>query len=152
MKAFKVAYPFKLTKEGNKFLVQFVDLPEAFTEGDTLEQALFNAHDVLSLVLTQRMEDGAEIPVPSSVAASLAKGAKAMLVPDASVQAALLTRLVRTHSGKKMAELARAMDTSWPSAQRLEDPRHATSLKQLERAAAAMGHKLVLSFEPTTQH
>jgi antitoxin HicB len=39
------------------------------------------------------------------------------------------------------------MQTSWPAAQRLEDPRHSPSLKQLERAAAALGKRLVLSFE-----
>ena len=48
---------------------------------------------------------------------------------------------------RSLAEVARALETSWPSAKRLEDPRHYLTLKQLEKAAAALGKKLVLSFE-----
>jgi antitoxin HicB len=138
----KIEYPFKIEREGEKYLVHFVDLKEAFTEGDTLEQAIFNAQDVLSLVLAQRMEDGEDIPTPSKKRAG-----QKTVAPEASVQAALLTRMVRENNDKTMADLARALDTSWPAAQRLEDPRHATSLKQLERAAAALGHTVVISFE-----
>jgi len=43
--------------------------------------------------------------------------------------------------------MARLLNTSWPAAQRLERPKTNPTLKQLERAAAAMGRRLVLSFE-----
>ncbi len=46
-----------------------------------------------------------------------------------------------------MSELAPALETSWPSAQRLEDPKHWPTLRQLEKAASALGKRLVLSFE-----
>ena len=45
------------------------------------------------------------------------------------------------------AELARSLETSWPSAQRLENPRHSPTLRQLEKAAAALGKRLVLALE-----
>jgi antitoxin HicB len=57
----------------------------------------------------------------------------------------LLVRRARTD--RPLADLARALDTSWPTAKRLEDPRHSLTLKQLEQAAAALGKRLVLSFE-----
>lgn len=138
----KFEYPFTLTREGGKHLVQFVDLEEAFTEGDTLEEAIFNARDVLSMVLAQRIEDGKDVPGPSA-----RRAGQKVVAPEAAVQAALLTRKVREASDKTLADLARALATSWPAAQRLEDPKHATSLKQLERAAAALGHTIVISFE-----
>lgn len=138
----KFEYPFKITREGEKHLVQFVDLEEAFTEGNSLEQAIFNAQDVLSMVLAQRIEDKKEIPDPSR----RGPGMK-VVAPEAAVQAALLTRKVRESADKTIADLARALQTSWPAAQRMEDPHHATSLKQLERAAAALGHTVVISFE-----
>lgn len=142
----KILYPFTVKREGAKFLVEFLDLEEAFTEGDSMPQAIFAAAEVLSLVLTQRMEDDVEIPAPSRP--KKVRGAMMFAVaPDASVQAALLTHLLRKAKKMSTADVARALDTSWPAAQRLEDPRHATSLKQLERAAAAMGHRLVISFE-----
>ena len=48
---------------------------------------------------------------------------------------------------RSMADLARGLGTSWAAAQRLEDPHHWPSLKQLERAARVLGKRLVLSVE-----
>ena len=64
----KDEYPYILEPqpEGG-FVVQFVDLPEAFTEGDTEEEAAINAREVLTLVLEQRLADGEAIPAPSQV-------------------------------------------------------------------------------------
>jgi antitoxin HicB len=61
------------------------------------------------------------------------------------VQAALLVRQAR--GNRSLAELARALETSWPAAKRLENPRHYPTIKQLEKAAAAMGKRLILAFE-----
>jgi hypothetical protein len=62
-----------------------------------------------------------------------------------AITAAFLIRLIRGE--RPVSELARALETSWPSAQRLEDPKHWPSLRQLEKAASALGKRLVLSFE-----
>ncbi len=135
-----IRYPASLTQEADGgFLVQFLDFEEAFTEGDSLEEALFNAAEVLTLTLDARMDEGIPIPEPSVVADAQA------IAPSAKVQAALLIR--RARGDRPFADLARALDTSWPAAKRLEDPRHSPTLKQLERAAAALGKRLVLSFE-----
>lgn len=136
----KIAYParFEPQPEGG-FTVTFPDLPEAITEGDSMEQARFNAAECLSLVLDVRMESDDSIPAPS-------EGAE-FIEPDAATQAALLVHLTREAERKSLTELARALGTSWPAVKRLEDPRHPPTLKQLERAAAALGKRLVLSFE-----
>lgn len=68
------------------WLVRFVDLDEAFTEGDTLEEALFNAAEVLTLTLEGRFAEGQPIPSPS--AAPEAR----LIAPSARAQAALLSR------------------------------------------------------------
>ena len=109
-------------------------------QGETLDECEFNGAEVLSLILEEYIESGREIPLP----AQRVKGAH-YLAPDAKVQAALLVRLAR--GTRSLAEVARALETSWPSAKRLENPRHYPTLKQLEKAAAALGKKLVLSFE-----
>lgn len=127
-------------QEPSGYFVRFVDLEEAFTEGETLDEAIFNAAEVLSGILAWRLDNGHNIPVPSR----RVKGAY-YIAPDAKTQSALLVREARGE--RSLAEIARALDTSWPSAQRLEDPNHWPSLKQLEKAAAALGKKLVLSFE-----
>ena len=136
-----IRYPaiFEEQKEGG-YCVSFPDLPEAISEGDTLDEAMFNAAEVLTLTLDGRLEEGMEIPVPSTKV----KGAK-LISPDAKTQAALLLRQAR--GTRPLSDVAAALGTSWPAAQRLEDPRHWPSLRQLDRAARACGHRLVLSLE-----
>jgi antitoxin HicB len=127
-------------QEPSGFFVRFVDFDDTFTEGASEEEALFNAAEVLSGMLAWRLDSGLEIPSPSR----RVKGAH-YIAPDAKTQAALLVRAARGE--RSIAELARALETSWPAAQRLEDPHHWPSLRQLERAAAAVGKRLVLTFE-----
>ncbi len=121
------------------YFVRFPDIEEAVTQGETIDECLFNAAEVLSLVLDHRIAEGQPIPKPSRIR-------KARLIaPDAKTQAAILIRMLR---GKRsMSQLARTLETSWPSAQRLEDPKHWPTLRQLEKAASALGKRLVLSFE-----
>ena len=121
-------------------MVQFVDLPDTFTEGHTKEEALFNATEVLSAMLAWRLDETQDVPAPSL----RVKGAH-YIAPDAKTQAAMLLRLARGE--RTLSDLARALETSWPAAKRLEDPTHWPSLKTLDRAAAALGKRLVLSLE-----
>jgi antitoxin HicB len=135
-----IRYPAILTPEQGGYVVQFTDLDEAFTEGDTLEEALFNAAEVLTLTLEGRMAEGMDIPAPSARVA----GAH-YIAPDAKTQSVLLLRQARGQ--RTLADLARALETSWPQAKRLEDPTHWPSLKTLDRAARVLGKRLVLSIE-----
>ena len=128
-----------LQKDGSWF-VQFVDLSDTFTEGRSEEEALFNAAEVLSAMLAFRLDEAQDVPAPSPKM----KGAH-YIAPDAKTQAAMLLRLARGE--RSLSELARALETSWPAAKRLEDPTHWPSLKTLERAAAALGKRLVLTLE-----
>jgi antitoxin HicB len=136
----EIRYPATLeTQEDGSCLVQFVDLPDTFTEGKTEEEALFNAAEVLSGMLAWRLENEKDVPPPTlNLEAHY-------IAPDAKTQAAMLIRLARGE--RSLADLARSLATSWPAAQRLEDPTHWPSLKTLERAAAALGKRLVLALE-----
>ena len=135
----EMLYPAKITaEETGGFTIQFVDLPEAYTEGETEEETLFNAVEVLNLTLQGRIEEGMDVPVPSSGLTDAC-----YIAPDAKTQAALLLRQAR--GDRSYAEVARALETSWDVARRLENPRHWPSLKSLDRAAAALGKRLVLS-------
>ena len=137
----EIRYPATVVaQEEGGFFVQFIDLSDTFTEGQTHEEALFNASEVLSAMLAWRLDSGVEIPAPSA----RAKG-QHNIAPDAKTQAAMLLRLARGE--RSLSELARALETSWPAAKRLEDPAHWPSLKTLDRAAAALGKRLVLVLE-----
>ena len=131
-----VLYPAKISKESDgRYFVKFLDFSEAFTEGETFEEALFNASEVLTLTLEGRMEEKIKIPTPSKKSQGTY-----LISPSARVQSAILLQLAR--KGHSKASLARALGTSWPSIQRLENPKHWTSLKQLEKVAAALGKQV----------
>jgi len=138
----KILYPanIQLNPQDHRYLVEFPDLDEAVTEGASLEEALFNASEVLTLTLEGRIDENFNIPQPSNI-----KNAY-LIAPSARVQAALLVHFAK--GNRTVAELARILQTSWPAAARLEDPRHWPSLKQLEKAAAALGQRLIISLEP----
>jgi antitoxin HicB len=71
------------TQEDGTVFVQFVDLPDTFTEGQTREEALFNAAEVLSAMLAWRLDASQPVPAPSQKV----RGAH-YIAPDAKTQAA----------------------------------------------------------------
>ena len=136
-----IRYPATIEKQkdGN-YLVQFIDLPCTFTEGQNKEEALFNAAEVLSGMLAWRLDEAKDVPAPSQKV----KGAH-YIAPDAKTQAAMLLRLARGE--RSLSDLARALETSWPAAKRLENPTHWPSLKTLDRVVTALSKRLVLTVE-----
>lgn len=68
MKQDRYSYPCIITldKEDGIYYVNFPDLEDCFTDGDTLEEALYNAQDVLGLVLYSKEENGIEINPPKN--------------------------------------------------------------------------------------
>ena len=62
-------YVFPATFEWNDtdhiYYVRFPDIPNCFTDGNTVADALENAADILSLMLCDRESNNAEIPSPS---------------------------------------------------------------------------------------
>jgi antitoxin HicB len=138
----KPVYPAEITQdEKGFFFVRFLDFDEAVTDGESMEEALFNAQEVLTLTIEGRMDEGIDIPDPRQTTGKTVH----FIAPAARVQAALLVH--RARGNRSLADLARALETSWPSAKRLEDPHHSPTLKMLDRAAATLGKRLILSFE-----
>lgn len=138
-----IHYPARITpQEDGVFLVQFVDLSDTFTEGATLDEALFNAAEVLSLMVSWHLDEGHDL---QEATPGLVDEQVHYIAPDAKTQSAMLLRHAR--GDRSFADLARALETSWPAAKRLEDASHWPSLKTLDRAARVLGKRLVLSFE-----
>lgn len=63
----KYLYPAVFTKEDAGYSVNFPDLPNCFTSGATLEEAMDMANDVLCLTLYDLEQDSAAIPTASAV-------------------------------------------------------------------------------------
>jgi len=61
-----IRYPATVEQQADgTYLVQFVDLPDTFTEGHTREEALFNAAEALSAMLAWRLDEGKDVPAAS---------------------------------------------------------------------------------------
>jgi antitoxin HicB len=131
-------YPARIWKEDNVYYVQFLDLENAFTHGNSLPEAKEMAADVLSALLTSYIEHGEPIPKHSDT-----KGKDVYLIaPDAKVQAALLLRIAR--AGIPQSKIAQAMGTTWQAYQKIELPSSNTTLSKLQKAAKALGKRLVI--------
>lgn len=59
--------------QSGSYIVSFPDLDNVFTDGETLEEAEYNAKDVLETMLTMMEEDGDPIAKPSSKRAIMRK-------------------------------------------------------------------------------
>src|SRR5919106_4627490 len=97
-------YPAVLTpdaKDGG-FVVTFVDLPEAITQGETVEEALREAADCLDEAMANRIVSGLSIPAPSRLqrgqyavpvaAQTAAKAALYIALQDAQITKAELAK------------------------------------------------------------
>ena len=140
-----VYYPAKITheKEDSSYLVEFIDFPEAITEGKSFDEAFFNASEVLTLTIEGRIEEEIDIPKPSKQ-----ENDWEMIAPSVCAQSALLVRWLKAQREQTTAEIARGLNTSWPAASRFENPKHWPSLRQLEKVAGTLGQQLVISMEP----
>jgi antitoxin HicB len=121
------------------FVVTFRDWPEAITQGDTREAALSEAADCLEEAVAAPIDDGRDIPPPSSVLAS----EYGVSVPiQTALKAALYLAMREAAVGK--SELARRLGVHENEARRLLDPRHASKAEALERALFAVGRRLAV--------
>lgn len=65
----KYVYPAVFTEEEEGYSVNFPDLPNCFTSGETLGEAIEMAADVLCLTLYEMEQAGKNIPDPSNLRA-----------------------------------------------------------------------------------
>ncbi len=128
-----LTYGAKIDPDGDGFLVTFRDIENAFTEGSTYEEAVFNAQEVLDFMLLDRLEKDEEIPLPS-----LIRKDEVAIPASPEITAPALLHILRTTSYRSMAEVARIMGVSYQSYQRMESGKNLT-MKSFKKAASALG-------------
>jgi predicted RNase H-like HicB family nuclease len=74
----KYAYPAIFNKEDNGYFVLFPDIHPCYTEGETLEEAVIMAKDVLESRIGVALERGEALPTPSDI--DTLQGDRVMLV------------------------------------------------------------------------
>ena len=95
-------YPIHIKPDGKHFLVTFPDIPEALTQGETVEEALAMAAEALETALDFYFEQPREVPEPSHIK----RGGKFVELPASlSAKVLLLNEMIRQRV--RPAELAR---------------------------------------------
>jgi antitoxin HicB len=126
--------------EEDGYTVTFRDIPEAITQGDTLDEARAMAADALLTAMDFYFEDRRPVPAPSP----RRKGEEVVGLP-ASVAAKVLLLNEMVRQQVKASELARRLDTSPQVVNRLIDLRHATKIDAIDAALRALGRELEVS-------
>lgn len=134
-------YPAAFKEDSGGFVVTFRDIPEAITQGDTFEEASEMAADVLLSSMDFYFEDSRPVPLPSA-----AQPGEHLIELPLSVAAKVLLLNEMLHQKVKPADLARRLDTSPQTVNRLVDLHHATKIDAIQSAAKALGKTIEISF------
>jgi antitoxin HicB len=132
-------YPVTLTPDERDggFVVTFVDIPEAITQGDTLQQALVAAKDALESALDFYFEDKRAVPAPSK-----AKRGQHVIELPASLSTKVLLLNEMITQRVRPAELARRLKTTPQEVNRLTNVRHTTRIDGIAAALQVLGKRL----------
>ena len=138
----RFTYPMKLTRDRKDggYVVNCRDLPEAITQGETVDEALIEAEGALQAAIEARAEDGLDIPAPSR-----AKRGERMVATPITTALKAAVYLAMRKEGVSKSELARRMNVNEKEARRMLDPHHPTRVPTLERALAVLGRRAELA-------
>jgi antitoxin HicB len=141
---FTATYPahFLREKNGKGFHVRFPDLPEALTGGTDLDDTFVEAADCLAEAIAGRIARGDGIPVPSK----LKRGQYPVSVP-LYLAPKLALYLALREGGIRNTELAKRLGVSETVVRRMLDPKHNTKPERIQAALAALGKRIVVTFE-----
>ena len=132
-----MVYNCKIEKYKNMFWVQFPDMTNIQTYGNTLEEALTMAKEALDGCLEVDISQGHTLPD--------AKYKKGYPITVSS-HIVLSYRLRELRGEQSQSEIAQKLGLSYQAYQRLENPRKANpTVKTLEKIAHVYGRKLNIS-------
>jgi antitoxin HicB len=137
-------YPVTLTpdNEGGGFVVKFIDLPEAITQGENVDDALLEAADCLEEAIANRIAMGLPIPSPSSIRS----GQYPVPLP-ALMAAKTALYLAIQEIGISKVDLAKRLGCDEKEVRRLLDPHHTSKIPRIELALNAVGKRLIVGVE-----
>jgi antitoxin HicB len=130
------------TKDGG-FVVTFIDLPEAITQGEDLAEALYQAADCLEEAIAGRISDNEVIPEPSLAN----QGNYLVFLPAQMAVKATLYNVMRRTSTSQI-ELAKRLNSDEKEVSCLLDPHKASKLSHIEKALQTIGYQLVVGSMP----
>ena len=138
----RYSYPIDLHEEPEGgFSVTFPDFDEAFTDGDSFDEAISEAADCLEEALASRIVRRDDIPTPSPARGRPTAVPGAILIAKTALYEAL------REEGLSISAFAVSMGVPETEVHKLLDPAEATKIGRLEEALARFGKRLVVSVE-----
>jgi len=123
--------------DGSSFFVSFPDVPEALTQGETMEEALIMGKDALETALEFYFEDERTVPLPSK----LKQGQYVIeLSPSFWAKVLLLNEMILQHV--RPVDLARKLSIRPQEVTRLMQLKHPTKIDTISNAFNAIGKTL----------
>ena len=134
-----LAYPvkWKLDQESGGYVVSFPDIPEAITQGETVDEALAMAAEALETAMDFYFESKRMVPLPS-----VPKRRQRVIEVPASVSAKVLLLNEMLEQKVQPAELARRMKVTPQEVNRLMKLHHNTKIDGIAEALKALGKTL----------
>jgi antitoxin HicB len=134
-----LSYPAKIKPGDGVFYVEFRDVENCFTYGDSYEEAVHNAEDVLGEMLKHMAKANEDLPKPSK-----AKKGEIILSPFPEIAAPLELYLLRKKLGKTIEETANIIGISKQRYSDIERGKNLT-LKTFHRVTTALGFSADIS-------
>ena len=143
MKNLSLVYHVKITKDEDGYTSSFRDINGAYSEGDTLEECLYNSQEAVEGVLLVMLDEGFKIPEPSQK-----KAGEHSIYVKSEIAAPVLLQQLRKKTGRTLADIANITGKPYQAYQRLENSKNMT-LQKFDRAVAALGGtaELVIHFD-----
>ena len=133
--SYSFKYPATIEKAPDgRFTVSFNDLPEALTDGPTLQEAFFNASDALSVAIAGRIDDQEEIPFPSPPFIN-----QYIIPVPVHMAAKAALYIVVKKRGITEADLATRLEMNEKEIRQLLDPRFSSKVTTIEKALKTLG-------------
>lgn len=127
-------------EEDGGFVVTFRDVPEAITQGATLDEALYNGADALTVALDGYVEADWAFPKPSP-----ARPGEHLITLPALVAAKLELYRRMCETGTTRVALAGMLGVDERAVRRLLAYKHRSHIGQIEAALAKLGKRLEIS-------
>lgn len=129
---------FTLNEESGVYLVTFKDIPEAITQGYSLEEAYEMAHDALKVSMDFYFEDHRPVPTPSEFTAS---DHRISLPVSTTAKVLLLNTMIQ--QGVSRSELARRLNKTKQEVSRMLSSRgQQPKIDTVVDALAVLGKKV----------
>jgi antitoxin HicB len=139
MRAYAYRAQFEPGARRGIIVVNFPDVPEAITQGNSEADARAMAEEALGLVLLSYLDRGKPLPKPRAKSRGLIEIAVA---PEMAAKLAVLESFAA--AGISKSELARRIGKDEKEVRRILDPKHPTKLPTLIATLRALGKRLVV--------